>query len=501
VANYEQVFRDLDLMKRWSPDLVVLDEAQRIKNWATQTAGRVKQLDVPYRLVLTGTPMENRLDELSSIMDWVDPCVMAPKWRLGPAHTITADGDREVVGVRRLDVLRTRLAPRMLRRRRAEILEDLPERTDTVLSVAMTEAQQDAHDELSPAIARLASAGRRRPLTQGEFLRLMSLLTTQRVIANGLAQLRFESVWPGLRDRPADAATIQTLSMPKLAHLRDLVESVVVDQGRKVVVFSQWRRALSLARWAIGDLLDAAGVRAAFFTGGESQRRRTRNIVDFHDEADLRVLLCTDAGGVGLNLQRAASACVHLEMPWNPAVFEQRVARLHRLGQPDPVDVYTLLSEGSIEARIAGAVANKRAMFTGLFDGDTDTVSFEGAAGFLAAVQAVAEPVGSTTVPEDEDPDEDPDNDDGDGDHVEELVAASDEVVDEPAARQPALAAPDLPDAAQVREMFAELHVVPKPDGGLQLDASPRAAKTLGALFAGMASLLGNATTSRPEDP
>ena len=90
-----------------------------------------------------------------------------------------------------------------------------------------------------------------------------------------------------------------------------------------MVVFSQWRRMLRLAHWVTRDQLAREGVRAAFFTGEEGQKRRTQNIVDFHDDPACRVLFATDAGGVGLNLQRAASACINIELPWNPAVLEQ----------------------------------------------------------------------------------------------------------------------------------------------------------------------------------
>ena len=108
----------------------MLDEAQRIKNWATKTALSVKGLNPPYRLVLTGTPMENRIEELASIVEWVDDMALEPKWRLPALHAIRADGRREVVGVRHLDTLRERLRPCMVRRVRQEVLDQLPPRTD-----------------------------------------------------------------------------------------------------------------------------------------------------------------------------------------------------------------------------------------------------------------------------------------------------------------------------------------------------------------------------------
>lgn len=248
----------------------MLDEAQRIKNWATKTALTVKRLDPPYRLVLTGTPMENRLDELASIVEWVDDLALEPKWRLAPWHTTPVEGKAEISGARNLDTLRTRLAPCMVRRVRSEVLSQLPARTDTRIPVEMTAEQMEEHDALNMPIAQLLGRARSRPLTQAEFLRLMMLLTTQRIIANGLAQLRFEDLWPDLSriDRPTES-TLRGLASPKLLELRELIGQLALAQTRKVVVFSQWRRMLRLAHWATRDELERERVRAAFFTGEE----------------------------------------------------------------------------------------------------------------------------------------------------------------------------------------------------------------------------------------
>jgi hypothetical protein len=487
VANYEQTFRDLDAIRAFDPQLVILDEAQRIKNWSTRTARTIKKLDVPYRLVLTGTPLENRLDELASIMDWVDPFVLAPKWRLGAVHQMVAHGSRTSVGAQNLDVLRERLSPRMLRRRRADVLGELPTRTDTIISVELTAAQRAEHDELSLPIARLAHIADRRPLTQPEFLRLMSLLNTQRVVSNAHAQMYFESVWPAIENRRADPPMLETLGAPKLSALRDLVDSVVLDQGRKVVVFSQWRRMLLLAHWSVRERLEGHGLRTAFFTGKESQKRRTANVVEFHDDPDLRVLFATDAGGVGLNLQRAATCCVNLEIPWNPAVLEQRVARIHRLGQTEPVDVYTLMSEPSIESRIAGAVRNKQALFSGLFDGDTNEVMFDEGGSFMATVQRLVDPAEAEADAEIDaegvDPDEPQPLDDSE--RLEAALDAADERLKRP---------PELPNPHELRELFGELRIERGADGSVRIDASARAAQALGAVFSGMATLLERAS-------
>ena len=533
ITNYEQVLRDLLLMHGWDPELMVLDEAQRIKNWATKTATYIKRLHPPFRLVLTGTPMENRLEELASIMDWVDRQALEPKWRLTPWHATLCDGKEQVAGARNLNTLRARLAPSMLRRVRKEVLDQPPPRTDTRVPVELSAAQLEQHDELKRPVVAIMRRAKKRPLTQAEFLRLMQLLTTQRIICNGLAQLEFPERWPDLRGRPPGEATLRGLDSPKLSEVRRVVRELVVEGGQKVVIFSQWRRMLQLVRWALSDLLGEVGLRSAFFSGDESQKRRTQNIVDFHDDPTLAVLLSTDAGGVGLNLQRAASCLVNLELPWNPAVLEQRVGRIYRIGQEDPVQVYHLVSEGGIESRIAGLVSDKQALFHGLFDGQSNEVQFDGGGKFLDRVQMLVDPVEVPELPGEEDmldePVEAPDDELADdeagddelevspGDEPEEEAAGDDgerprppehdrttpkaapdrqddgrpspsPTADDPPKTEPGA---DTPlDETRVRRMLAGINVQRTDNGGLRIEAEPEAATTLAAMFQGMADLL-----------
>ena len=521
IINYEQLLRDLETIRQWNPELVVLDEAQRIKNWATKTALTVKGLSPDYRLVLTGTPMENRIEELASVVEWVDDMALEPKWRLSSLHAIHADGKREVVGVRNLDTLRDRLKGSMLRRLRQDVLEQLPPRTDTRVPIEMTGEQQEEHDALIPPIIALLARAKKRPLTQAEFLRLMSLLTTQRIISNGLAQLQFEDVWPAISPRPPEESVIKGLSSPKLLELRQLIRQLVVEQGRKVVVFSQWRRMLTLAHWAVGDLLAEGGFKAGFFTGAEGQKRRTQNIVEFHDDPSHRILFASDAGGVGLNLQHASNCVINLELPWNPAVLEQRIGRIYRLGQKQPIDVFNLVNEEGIESRIAGLVGSKQAFFKGLFDGESDSVQFGQSASFLARVEKIYDvntlangtPAEGAEVIEMAEPDDGPPDDEV-TDPFEEVVDAGDESRDRIAALSengqaepapvpaepepgPIEASPDPIPATtggDVRRLFSQLQIRREADGRVVLEAPPEAASALGALFEGMAALLQSAS-------
>jgi hypothetical protein len=507
LLNYELLLKDLPLVQKLESDIVVLDEAQRIKNWATKSSLYVKSLTPRYRLVLTGTPMENRLEELASILDFVDDIALNPKWRLVPWHTSwEGDGGRGKSGARNLNTLRTRLEPCMVRRVRKEVLTQLPPRTDTRVPVEMTPQQRIEHDDLLQPIASLMRRAEQRPLTQAEFLKLMALFTQQRMISNGLGQIRFDELWPTYsRVTEPDASLLEGLFSPKLNELRRLLEDVVVAQGRKAVIFSQWRKMLRLADWCVQDVLRGARARAVFFTGAERPSQRTRAVVDFHDDPNVRVMFLTDAGGVGLNLQKAASCCVNLELPWNPAVLEQRIGRIYRLGQKRPIDVYNLVNEYGIEARIASLVSVKQALFSGLFDGTSDEVRFDQAGGFLAQARVLADPT-ELDVPRDEALDDlgemarEPEVEPVTDRMIETAAHAAHAPVPErrPLAGPPVHGAPgdrapvDIP-PADIAALFGAVRVARTPGGGLTLEASPEAAASLAALLSGMANLLGQA--------
>ena len=171
---------------------------------------------------------------------------------------------------------------------------------------------------------------------------------------------------------------------------------------------------LRLAHWSIRDFLKEDDIEAVFFTGRETQNQRTSNIVRFHDNPKVRIFVASDAGGVGLNLQRAATVCINLELPWNPAVLEQRIARIHRLGQKNPIQVYNFVTQGSIEERISRLVGNKKAVFNALFDSNSDQIIFEDSASFYKQVREVVG--GNAATPTQ-----------SDSDSTDELKAAPDE--------------------------------------------------------------------------
>jgi hypothetical protein len=389
LVREEQLGRHLTQLVRFRPAIVVVDEPQRMRAGAAGVATHLAPLDARWRLVLTGGPVENRLDELAPLIDWIDESALQPRWRLASWHA-RRDGERSATaGARNGETLRLRLAPSVMRRTRRDVIEQLPARRDTVIATGLMPAQRTVHDQLDAPIARLAGKGAQGPLSQTELESLLSLLGRQRIACNGMAQVDFPDVWPSIERRAPSGALLDSLASPKLGELRELVSAIAITQARKVVVFSQWQRMLRLAAWAVSDLLRATGVRTVFLAGEESSRQRTQKVAAFRDQADVRVLFATDAAGVGLDLRRAASSCIHLDMPWNPAVLEQRTRWIGRPGQERPVDTWALVAEDGIEGRIAALIGHEPAHFADVFDGTSDAVELDRAGSFLSRLESV----------------------------------------------------------------------------------------------------------------
>ena len=333
----------------------------------------VKRIESPLALVLTGTPLENRLEELISIVQFVDQHRLGPTWRVLHDHQVVDEGSTRVVGYRELDRLGESLAPVLLRRRKAEVLTQLPERSVKRLFLPLTEAQRSLHDENLETVARLVAKWRRyRFLSDADQKRLRIALQAMRMACD-------------------DAFLLdgKTRSGRKAAEVEALLGDFLAAEGTKVVVFSQWVRMHEL----LIERLEASGHGFAFLHGGVPSGDRGALVRRFRTDPACRVFLSTDAGGTGLNLQ-AASAVINVDLPWNPAVLEQRIGRVHRLGQSRPVQVFDLVAEDSIEQRMLGLLGFKRALFAGVLDGGEREVRLGGTrlARFIEAVGEVAEP-------------------------------------------------------------------------------------------------------------
>ncbi|MCC7374587.1 MAG: DEAD/DEAH box helicase [Verrucomicrobiales bacterium] len=377
IMNYEQVVSNLpEIDALLKPDVVVLDEAQRIKNWNTKVARTIKKLKSRYAFVLTGTPIENRIDELRSLVDFLDPAVLGPLFRFNREFYRFDDRGRPT-GYQNLDVLHRRIQPLLLRRRKAEIETELPPRTDEFRFVKMTDTQRRAYATHEQEVMRLVTISERRPLTEREQERMLLELGMMRMVCDT----------PYILDAKDRAC-------PKLAELAPVLENCR-DNDLQLIVFSEWERMLELVR----ELCDELKIGYAWHTGSVPQQKRRGEILRFKQDPKCRVFLSTDAGATGLNLQNA-SVVVHCDLPWNPARLDQRTARAWRKHQTRNVTVIHLIAEGTIENRMLETLAVKRTVAESVLDQGGAVKELELRSGRKAAMQRVKELVGeSTEVP------------------------------------------------------------------------------------------------------
>ena len=367
IVNYEQVLGDAsDINEILHPDVVVLDEAQRIKNWQIKTARRVKSLRSPYAFVLTGTPVENRIDELYSIVQYLDPELVGPLFRFN-RDFYELDERGRPVDYKNLAELRRRLQPVMLRRRKSDVESELPGRTVKTYFVPMVEEQKQRYEDYRAPAARLLAQAQRRPLSPKEFERLQMLLACMRMIC----------------DTPAILDPTCRVS-PKLEELEGILNDLLEEPERKIIVFSEWERMLEL----VHELAAELGVEVAWHTGSVPQQRRRAEIVRFKQDPACRLFLSTDSGSVGLNLQ-VASAVVNVDLPWNPAKLEQRIARAWRKNQTRSVTVVNLVCENSIEHQILHLLGHKQALADGVLDGQGDLSALKMPSGRAAMIERI----------------------------------------------------------------------------------------------------------------
>lgn len=356
IINYDTVHRDLDLISHWSPDLVILDEAQRIKNWKTRVAQSVKKIASPYAVVLTGTPLENRLEELVSIVQFIDPFRLGPTFRFLDRHQITDETGR-VIGYQALDEVNRTLETVLIRRQKSQVLKQLPERLDKHFFVPMTPQQQELHTENQDKVARIVAKWRRFGfLTEADQRGLMISLQNMRMSCDSTYLLDHET------DHGYKADELATL-------LNELFE----QPNNKVVIFSQWLRMHELLQ----RRFQGKPWEYVLFHGGVPTPDRRGLVDQFRDQPNCRSFLSTDAGGVGLNLQHA-NIVVNVDLPWNPAVLEQRIGRVHRLGQSQPVQVVNFVAQGTIEEGMLSVLKFKKSLFAGVLDGGEKEVFLGG---------------------------------------------------------------------------------------------------------------------------
>ncbi len=352
ITTYGVLQNDIERLVDVTWACAVLDEAQAIKNPLAKRSRASRRLRANFRIVTTGTPVQNNLMDLHSLFSFINPGLLGSQqqFRRNFAVPIERDDDFETQGR-----LRRLIAPFVLRRLKSEVLDDLPERTEVTLHVAMSTEEATLYEALRQHAVAELEAARAAPDT-GEGARRV------RILAH-LTRLRLACCNPRLvlEDGAAPKSS-------KLATFAATLEELLANR-HKVLVFSQFVVHLRL----VEEYLREAGVSYQYLDGSTPAKKRTERITAFQSGQGDVFLISVKAGGTGLNLT-AADYVIHMDPWWNPAVEDQASDRAHRIGQTRPVTIYRLVTEGTIEERIVDLHGRKRGLAQQLLEG-TDSAA------------------------------------------------------------------------------------------------------------------------------
>jgi superfamily II DNA or RNA helicase len=348
LTTYPLLWRDIDVLAAQRFHVVILDEAQTVKNAASRSAAAVRRLQARHRLCLTGTPLENHLGELWAQFDFLMPGFLGDmrhfqrQWR----DPIEKNGE-----TLRAQLLAQRVRPFILRRRKADVATELPPKTETIQLVHLEGKQKDLYESVRVAADEFVRRALKKQGFEG----------SQIAVLDALLKLRQVCCDPWLLK---GRQTPRGMERAKLDWLCDTVPALV-DEGRRVLVFSQFTEMLHL----IEAELVALNVPHILLTGETKPAQRADVVRRFQAREVPVMLVSLKAGGVGLNLT-AADTVIHVDPWWNPAVEQQATDRAHRIGQDQPVSVYKLVVAGSIEERILALQSRKAALADGVLGAD-----------------------------------------------------------------------------------------------------------------------------------
>ncbi len=339
ITSYALLRRDEELLENLGLRYMILDEAQHIKNPMSHTARAAKNISSDRRLALTGTPIENRLSELWSIFDFVSPGLLGDlkSFEANIAKPIDR-GDQETA-----DRLRRTIQPFVLRRLKVDVADDLPEKIEQERIVEMSEDQKALYEQIREEVRKnVLSEVEKKGIAKSQ-IQILAALTRLRQVACDPRLMKLET------------HDFEAADSGKLVALRELLESAV-EGGHRVLVFSQFVTMLQHIR----DALDEDDIAYEYLDG--STKDRAERVDRFNDDEDLKVFLISlKAGGTGLNLT-GADTVIHFDPWWNPAVEDQATDRAHRIGQTKNVNVYRLITKGTVEEKILELSAKKRAL-------------------------------------------------------------------------------------------------------------------------------------------
>lgn len=370
VTSYPLAVRDMAVLAAQHWHYLVLDEAQRIKNSRSQATLALKALNARHRLCLSGTPLENHLGELWSLMDFVSPGLLGNEAQFRE-HYRNPIEKRQETG--QAEHLARRVRPFILRRTKLQVAQDLPEKTETLLRVELDGTQRDMYETVRATMdSKLREAIAKQGLARSQIVVLDALLKLRQVCCDPrLLKVRAAAGEGDMGKSVQRHHAASTTPSAKLELLRDLLPTLVED-GRRILVFSQFTEMLAL----IEPELTRLGLAYLKLTGDTANRGE---VVQAFQDGDVPIFLISlKAGGVGLNLT-AADTVILYDPWWNPAVEQQAIDRAYRIGQGKPVFVYKVVASGTVEEKMLELQARKAGLADALLSGVAGTAALTAA--------------------------------------------------------------------------------------------------------------------------
>lgn len=350
ITSYTLLQKDIEHYKITQFNYVILDEAQHIKNRGTRNAKSVKMVQAEHRLILSGTPIENSLDELWSLFDFLMPGFLGTYDRFVEKY-IRVSG-KELI--KNLEYLRKKVSPFILRRMKVDVLDDLPPVSELVYHCQLSDVQQALYRSYAES-------------ARDELVKLVQRDGFDRVQIHVLATLTrlkqiccHPAIFAKEKAEPGDSA--------KYDMLLDLLQTLI-EGKHKTVIFSQYTKMLQI----MSEDFEALGIRFSYLDG--SSKNRLEVVKQFNEDASIPVFLVSlKAGGTGLNLV-GADTVIHYDMWWNPAVENQATDRVHRLGQKNSVSAYKLITLNTIEEKIAEMQKKKKGLVKKVVSCDDEAIA------------------------------------------------------------------------------------------------------------------------------
>lgn len=365
VISYDGVRSDVDTLKQLCYDVIIADELHRIKNYNTKVSQALKQLDAPFKFGLTGTPIQNEVEEIFSLFEWINPMIFGNYWKFRNRYIVTAEKYNKKgvrIGYKNLGELRKIVGSYVLRRTQEDVKQQLPDIVYNTYRVPMTPEQQRLQEAIQADMEEFLEKMREEYANQSQDTegiknpkedQMLGFVNLLSAVANTPELLRMSD--SGMVKKYLDLLNKDS-KCPKLDELEAICREQIETGSSKVVIFTRFARMQKL----IVDRLEQKLGKCVIINGAMSPAERQAAVDQFRNDEDIYFLVATDAANAGVNLQ-VAGLLVNVDLPWNPAIYTQRAGRIRRLGSKfDTVRVINLITEGSIDERIERALIRKQ---------------------------------------------------------------------------------------------------------------------------------------------